>query len=194
MKFFILLLSVIFCLTLILLVDGKIRRRSADDVKPDKLLALLENARITIDAKITYGDQSEDEVPLAGKFYLLDESIISILRVANFIPTVEDKESLAEEDYLEALARLLLEPDPGEAEALLGFLLWEKINTHQISVVETDYFGRGRSGNMKAGNYYVFACQQICDETFVWNYPVYLSGKQIIEMDQYNAVAVFSLR
>ena len=167
------------------------RQPKSDDVKPDKFLALLENATVTIDARIFYGEEDQEKIPIAGKFYLLNKSIIEILKESKFNPTDESGKPPSETDYLKALTNLLLEPEETEEDSLLTYIFWDAIKTHQVSVIETDYFGYGKSGKIKTGNYYVFGCEQIEDETFIWNYPVKISGRSLIEIDQYNTEKSF---
>lgn len=181
----------LFCLLCILVSQVSAgfssRQPKFDDIKPDKFLALLENATVTINAKISYGEEDQEKIPIAGKFYLLDKSIIEILKESKFDPTGENGNTPSEEDYLKALTNLLLEPEETEEDSLLTYIFWDAVKTHQISVIETNYFGYGKSGKIKTGNYYIFGCEQIEDETFIWNYPVKISGRSLIGIDQYNA-------
>lgn len=198
-------LFLIFCLFLFLdalPLNAGAHRRETDDIKTGKMISLFEKANFSISAKIYYGDQYEEEVPVNAKFYLLDKSVVEILRNARFTPAVENKSVVTSEHntsdsdkgfYLEALARLLCDP-AGDEDELLAFLFWNSLNTSKITAVETDYFGYGKSAAVKSGNYYLFGFTQIEDNIFIWNHPVFLSGTKEIEIDQNNAAAVLSNR
>ncbi|HSK70542.1 MAG TPA: hypothetical protein VK892_02520 [Pyrinomonadaceae bacterium] len=102
-------------------LSGAAYQQKSDVLKPGKIISLFEKANFTISAKIYYGDQDEEEVAIKTEFYLLDKSVVEILRNAKFSPMVENKSVAAvtgeknnsdsdENLYLEALADLLTEP------------------------------------------------------------------------------------
>lgn len=188
-KFLSLISVLLFNLTLSESALGIQNQDKADDGKFNKLLSSIERSNFSISAKIFYGDEDETEIPVKANFYLLDKSLIEILKEAKFNPVDENASLITDEIYLEALAKLLTDPE-GDEDDLLNFLFWDRVNKHKISSLETDYFGYAKSTQIKSGNYYLFGYAEVDDEIFIWNHPVYLSGKRIIEIDQNNAEIV----
>lgn len=124
--------------------------------------------------------------PSRGNFYLLNHSVVSILKKADFNPVDENDLPLSKDSaYLEAVANTFAEP--GEENDLLASLIREIVQKEQVTVIKTNRSGTGMSGTIKAGCYFLFAVERVENEIFVWNLPVYLSGKtNEIEIDQYN--------
>lgn len=180
----------IVCLLTSLPFSAFAHRRPAEDIKPEVLIRSLEKADFTLSAKIYFGYEDETEVPVEGEFYLLDQSPAAILKKANFNPVDEDDLPLSDEtDFLEAVANTFAEPD--EESILLAALIRDAVNKAQITKVKTNRFGLGKSATIKAGRYFLFGVEKIENEIFVWNLPVYLSGKaNTIEINQYNADSI----
>lgn len=186
----------IFCAFILfcnLPASGAVNQQKSDDIKPMSLLSLLEKANLRISARIYYGDEDEEEVPVKTEFYLLDKSVVEILKAAKFSPEINNQMVDVEEAYLEALGKLLTD-QKDEEEDILNYLFWEAVEKNTVTKFETDYFGYGKSEQVKSGNYYLFGFTQINDEILIWNYPVFLSGMKEIEIDQNNAAAVLSDR
>lgn len=73
----------------------------SDDINPSDLF----NPSLTIRANFYHGDEDESKLPLAEtEFYLLDKSLIDILKDSNFKPEFPDgkRHKLEESDYLTA--------------------------------------------------------------------------------------------
>lgn len=168
-----------------------------------------QEAFLALRANIYFGDQDEEVVPLEADFYLLDESLVQILKTAKFEPVDPDdarpdnakpdnarpdgaRVRLTDEDYLEAAARALTAENDEEAEVIV-FLIREAMNRHQLSVARTGGFGRGKFRRIKEGKYYLFGVARTEAEVFVWNLPVEVeSGINSVEIDQNNAAVIFS--
>ena len=155
-------------------------------------------------ANLYFGDQDEEVVPIEADFYLLDESLVQILKAAKFEPVDPDdarpddarpdgaRVRLTDEDYLEAAARALIAENNEEAEVIV-FLIREAMNRHQLSVARTGGFGRGKFRGIKEGKYYLFGVARTEAEVFIWNLPVDVeSGINSVEVDQNNAAVIFS--
>lgn len=187
---------VLYCFFLLIAVligqsnaSGSTALRS-DDVKPLTLL----NPSLTLKANLYSGDEDEKASPVAEtEFYLLDKSLIDILKDSNFKPQSADgkQHELKDNDYLTAMANAFSSDD--EESALMTLLINREISKHQVFSLKTDYFGRAELKKLKMGNYYIFGIGETEDETFVWHSLVDIkSCANTIELDQYNAEAVFS--
>lgn len=171
------------------------RRTSSDDIKPAALPAQLEKAELTVSTHIYQGDQDQISQPIEANFYLLNQSIIEILKKSGFTPVEEGSDNDGENTitkpdesaYLEALAGVL--GGGGGDAGLPDLLFWNAVKKHRISaVLSSNMFGVGRSKTVLSGNYYLFGYAPVDDQIFIWNVPVYLSGgKNQLELDQYNA-------
>ncbi len=162
-----------------------------DDVNP--LIQL--KASLSIKANVYYGDEDEESFQVSTDFYLLDESLVKILKTAKFKPVFLDRKRhrITDEDYLEATAKAF-SSDKDEESQMVSLLIRNEITKHQISTAKTNYLGKGNFKAIKTGNYYLFAIAKTEDEVFVWNLPVEIkSGINSIEIDQYNAETVLSL-
>ncbi len=160
-----------------------------DEVNPLNLL----KSSLTIKANIYFGDEDEEAFPITKTdFYLLDKSLVNILKDSGFKPEFEDgkQHKLEEEDYLTATAKAFSSDD--DESALITFLIKEKLSKHKLFVVKTDYSGRADIKALKTGDYYLFGFSKTNDEIFVWHLPIKIkSGRNVIEIDQHNADAVF---
>lgn len=150
---------------------------------------------LDLTANIYFGDQYEEAVPIRSDFYLLDRSLIEILKAAKFHPEFADgqKHRLTEEDYLEAAARALIASDDAEA-GVVAFLIRDRMNRHQVSIAPTDDCGRGNFKPVRTGGYYLFGVGRTAAEVFVWHLPVSVKpgGGAAIEVDQTNAAVIFA--
>ena len=184
-----------YCCLLLLIgqlnVFGSLRFHN-DDVNP---LILLKSS-LTVKANFYFGDEDEETSPIAEtEFYLLDKSLINILKDSGFKPEFLDGKEykLEREDYLTATAAAFSSDD--EESVLIAFLIKEKISKHKIFAVKTDSSGQAAVKAIEAGNYYLFGIGKTEDEIFVWHLPIKIkSGRNTIEIDQYNAEVVFSNR
>lgn len=179
-------LNVFIVLTLLFL-SVSARTYQTEDIKINALVDGLVNFDFSVSARIYFGYEDETNTPVTGKFYLLDESVVTILQKANINPVDDEDQPLTEEsDYLEAVANTFAEP--GAENGLLSLLILDAVRNRQVAEIATNRFGSGKSGKIKAGLYYLFAVERVENEIFVWNLPVYLSGSSgEIEIDQYNA-------
>lgn len=162
-----------------------------DDVNPLTLL----NPSVTIKANVYFGSEDEDKLPIAKTdFYLLDKSLVKILKDSGFKPEILDaKQSLLEdEDYLTATAKAFFSED--EESTLVAFSIKREISKHKLFTVKTNRSGQAHVKAIKTGNYYLFGVGKIEDDVFVWHLPVEIkSGGNFIEIDQHNAEVVFSI-
>ena len=155
------------------------------------LITNLNKAQIRISARIHTGSGGIPEIPITGKFYLLRQSVVELLKQADFNPVDgEDGSPLkTDEAYLEAVAGVFTAFD--EENFLLADLISDVLGKKAAARVDTNLFGYGKSGRIKAGGYFLFGVGQIGNEVFVWNHPVTIYGKDNeIEIDQYNAETV----
>jgi hypothetical protein len=156
-------------------------------------LTLLDPS-LTLKANFYFGDEDERTSPIAEtEFYLLDESLINILKRSKFKPEFPDgkRHKLKESDYLTAAAKALSSED--EESALIALLIKAEISKHKVLSLKTDYFGQANLKELKMGNYYMFGIGKTEDEIFVWHFVVDIkSCKNVIELDQYNAETIFS--
>lgn len=162
-----------------------------DDVKP---LALTKS-NLFIEARLFFGDQDEEVFPVESQFYLLDESLVKILKTIDLTLEIPDGESrqLTYEDYLEAAAKALAFPDTEESQAI-AYLINQAARRHQIYTVKTSRSGKGNFTKIKRGNYYLFGIGKTDAEVFVWHLPVAIkAGGNSIEIDQSDAAVVFSV-
>lgn len=85
-----------------------------DDISP--LVRI--KAPLAIQANIYFGNEDEEVFPVEVDFYLLNESIVKILKAANFKPVFLDGKQyqITDEDYLEAVARAFAAQNREEAE------------------------------------------------------------------------------
>lgn len=164
---------------------------ASDDVKP---ATLLDKAELSVSAQVYLGDQDQIRQPLEVDFYLLDRSIVEILKKSRFTPVEEgadnDPQNVrlpAESAYLEALAGVLT--GDGADAGVLDMLFWDTVEKRRISgVISTNLFGAAPPETVRSGNYYLFGYASFDDRILIWNMPVYLSGgKNKLELDQYNA-------
>lgn len=149
---------------------------------------------LTVRANLYFGGEDQDSEPVTTDFYLLDQSLIAVLKRARFKPVFADgvKRRVRDEDYLEAAAKVLLS-QPDDEAALLALLINEQLARHQTAFAYTDGAGRGRFKAIRAGKYYLFGIKKIEDQTVVWHLPILVKpGGNAIELDQHNAAAIFS--
>jgi len=100
---------------------------SFDDVNP---LTLLDPS-LTLKAHFYFGNEDEIKLPIAEtEFYLLDESLINILKRSEFKPEFPDGKlhKLKESDYLTAAAKAFLSEDA--ESALIALLIKAEISKH----------------------------------------------------------------
>lgn len=161
-----------------------------DDVNP---LSLLDPS-LTLNANFYSGAEDEIKLPVAAtEFYLLDESLVNILKESKFKPKFADgkRHRIKESDYLTAAAKALSSED--EESALIALLIRAEIAKHKVLSLKTDYLGQANRKELKTGNYYIFGIGKTEDEIFVWHFVARIkSCKNVIELDQYNAETVFS--
>lgn len=162
-----------------------------DDVKTLTLLT----PSLSLKANLYSGDEDERALPVAEtEFYLLDESLVNILKKAKFKPEFLDgkRRKLKASDYLTAAAKALSSGD--EESVLIALLIKTEISKHTILSLKTDYFGEANQKELKMGNYYIFGIGKTEDEIFVWHFIINIkSYNNIVELDQYNAETVFSV-
>ncbi len=140
-----------FCLFLLI---GQVNAFSAinyriDDIKP---LALL-NSSLNIKANFYFGDEDEKSLPIAEtEFYLLDKSLVNILKDSKFQPEFLDgkQHKLEENDYLSATAKAFSFED--EESALIALLIKQEISKHKVVTVQTDYSGQANLKDLRMGN------------------------------------------
>jgi hypothetical protein len=161
-----------------------------NDVNP---LSLLEPS-VGVKANFYSGDEDEDASPIAETdFYLLDKSLVNILKDSGFEPEFEDgkQHRLEAEDYLTATRRAFFSED-AESE-VIAFLIRDRISKHKLLALKTDHSGQANVKAVKTGNYYLFGVSESGGEVFVWHLPIEIKlGENMIEIDQYNAEVVFS--
>ncbi len=161
-----------------------------DDVNP----LILLNPSLTVKANFYFGDEDEETSPITETdFYLLDKSLINILKDSGFKLESEDGKQykLEEEDYLTATATAFTSEDNGSA--IIAFLIKEKISKHKLFTVKTEYLGQANIRVLKKGNYYLFGVGRTEDKVYIWHLPIEInSGRNLIEIDQHNADVVFS--
>ena len=161
-----------------------------DDVKSLTLL----NPSLTLKANLYSGEQDEKISPVAEtEFYLLDKSLVSILKDSNFKPESANgnQHELKDDDYLTATANAFSSDD--EESALMTLLIKKEISKHQVFSLKTDYYGQAKLKRLEMRNYYIFGVGRTEDEIFVWHSLVDIkSCSNVVELDQYNAEAVFS--
>ncbi len=162
-----------------------------DDVKPITLL----KSSLTIKANFYFGDEDEKALPIAEtEFYLLDKSLVNILKDSKFKPEFLDgkQHKPEEKDYLTATAKAFSSED--EESALIALLIKREISKHKRFEVKTNYSGQADLKELKTGNYYLFGIGKTDDEIFVWHFIVNIkSGSNVIVLDQYNAETIFSV-
>lgn len=152
---------------------------------------------LTVRAQIYYGDQDEEAVAVEADFYLLDRSVVEILKAAKFEPIFPDgkKHRVTDDDYLAALAAAFASKNDTENDAEAGavvFLIGEALAEHQKSLTRTNAGGRGFFKKLAPGKYHLFGIGETDDEIIVWNLPVEIApGINSIELDQNNSAAVF---
>lgn len=142
---------------------------------------------LMINANIYYGAEDEQAVPIETEFYLLDESVIEILKQAKLKPSFPDgnRRQLTDEDYLQATVQALTAND---AESKVVRLLIEnELAAHKFISVKTDSAGTAYAP-IPIGNYYLFGVGKASGQTLVWNTAIaVVDGRNNIEADQYNA-------
>ncbi len=162
----------------------------ADDVKPLTLLS----TSLTLKANFYFGDEDEMTSPIAEtEFYLLDKSLVNILKHYKFTPEFRDgiQHKLKESDYLTAAAKAFSSEE--EVSVLIALMIKEAISKHKVISLKTNRLGRADLKELRMGNYYIFGMGKIDDEIFVWRFVVDIkSGNNVIELDQYNAETAFS--
>ena len=151
-------------------------------------------------AQIYYGDQDEEAVAVEADFYLLDRSVIEILKAAKFEPIFPDgkKHKITDDDYLAALAEAFSsegvtdKKKREEEKATVAALINEALMKHQKYLARTNSDGRGFFKKLVPGKYHLFGIGETGDEIIVWNLPVEIApGINSIELDQNNSAAVF---
>ncbi len=162
-----------------------------DDVNSLTLL----NPSLTLKANFYFGDQDETALPIAEtEFYLLDESLVTILKESGFKPEFVDrkrhKSKLTDKDYLTATAAAFSSED--DESALIALLIKAGISKHKLFTLKTNRSGQANIKELGRGRYYVFGVGKMRDETFVWHFAVDVkSCANRIKIDQYNAEIVF---
>lgn len=150
---------------------------------------------LAVAANIYFGDQDEETHPVETEFYLLDKSLIEILKTARFEPELPNGEKRLPTDaeYLEAAAQALTAGDDDAEAALVAFLINEELLKHRRAVAATDLLGRGSFRAVKTGDYFLFGIGRTQAEIFVWHLPVQIkAGGNRVELDQTNAGVIFS--
>lgn len=154
---------------------------------------------LAVRAQIYYGDQDEEAVAVEADFYLLDRSVIEILKAAKFEPIFPDGKNhrITDDDYLAALAEAFASDDVAgkrreEEKAAVTALINEALIKRQKSFARTNSNGRGFFKKLVPGKYHLFGIGVTGDEIIVWNLPVEIApGINSIELDQNNSAAVF---
>lgn len=150
---------------------------------------------LSINAQIYFGDQDEEAYPIETEFYLLDKSLIEILKNAHFKPEFSDgkERRVTGEDYLEAAAKAFTTEKDEEAK-VVAFLVNEAMAKYQQAVVHTNKFGKGKFKSLKTGSYYLFGVGKTNAEVFVWHLPIKIkAGDDSIEINQTDAAVIFSI-
>lgn len=160
----------------------------------------LRRDSLTVRAQIYYGAQDEEAVAVEADFYLLDASVVEILKAADIEPVFPDgkKHRLTDDDYLEALAEVFAPDDDPEkkpeekaAKTAAAALISEALMKHQKSRARTNAGGRGFFKKLTPGKYHLFGIGETVDEIIVWNLSVEIApGINSIELDQNNSAAV----
>lgn len=162
-----------------------------DDVNPLNQL----KPTLTIKANVYFGNEDEESFPIARTdFYLLDKSLVNILKDSGFQPEFSDgnQHKIEEEDYFNAIGNAFLSDN--EESALIAVLIKEKISKNKSFLLKTDDLGQAKVKAAKEGKYYLFGIGRTEDEIFIWHFPVSIkSGNNIIELDQHNAEIVLSI-
>lgn len=170
---------------------------------------------VALQVNIAYGDEDQQIVPVAdADFYLLDASLIELLKAAQFKPVFPDQKnrSLADGDFLEAAAATLLSGDGGaddgggggggseaidggdeEAEVeVAAFLIRDLLRRHSTPVIKTNRLGDGRLLTAVPGRRYLFGIGRSGGQTVVWHLPVVIkAGFNEINLDQNDAELIF---
>lgn len=150
-------------------------------------------ASLLVKANLYFGDQDEEKVPLSGMtIYLLDKSLVDILRESGFEPEAEDGEKLlaTESDYLAAAGEAFRSND--EESLIVRLAMESEISKHQIIRAQTDRRGLARISRLKTGAFYLLAITNREEaEILLWNLPVDIkSGGNMIELDQHNSASL----
>lgn len=162
--------------------------------RPDAVDPLVARcAPLALIANVYFGDEYEEAFSVEADFYLLDQSLIEILKSAGFKPEFADDRArdISDEDYLEAAARALTASGGAEAE-VIAFLINDRMRRHRAATAATNRFGRGGFKPVKPGGYYLFGIGRTEAEVFVWHQPVrVMPGGAAIEVDQNDAAVIF---
>lgn len=187
---------VLFLLLLCPPLGGRLNAGGALSRRTDAVnLLAVKKASLLLKANVYFGDQDEETFPIVSRFYLLDESLIEILKLARFTPEFPDGEKrlVTEADYLIAAAQALTAENDVEGETV-AYLINEQMKKHQRAAAVTDQDGHGTFTRLRSGEYYLFGIGSTGDEIFVWHLPVQIrAGGNTVEIDQTNAEVIFEI-
>lgn len=189
------MMKVFFFKCCFLVLAGQVNAFGALHYRSDVVNPLnLAKASLTIKANLYFGNEDEETSPIAEtNFYLLDKSLINILKDSGFKPEYSDGKEykLERADYLRATAAAFFSDD--EESVLITLLIKEEISKHNLFALKTDYAGQANVKALTTGNYCLFGISKTEDEIFVWHLPIEIkSGRNLIEIDQHNAEVIFS--
>lgn len=150
---------------------------------------------VQVDARIYFGDQDEETYSIKTEFYLLDKSLVEILKSRRFKPEFSDGEQqqVTDEDCLEAAAKAFTAENDQESGAV-AFLIKDAMAKYQRAAMHTNEFGKGKFERVTTGSYYLFGIGSTEDEVFVWHSPVEIrSSDYLIEINQDGAAVIFAI-
>jgi len=180
----------------LLLFAGQLNASGTPFIQIDAVNPLVHTkASVTVDAQIYFGDQDEEMYSIETEFYLLDKSLIEILKKAHFKPEFPDGKQcqITDEDYLEAAANAFT-AEKDEESKIVAFLINNAMAKHQRAVMHTNKFGKGKFEAVKTGSYYLFGVGRTNAEVFVWHSPIEITaGGVSIEINQNDAAVIFSI-
>ena len=180
----------------LLLIVGQLNAFGALFFQVDAVNPLVRTkTSLTVDARIYFGDQDEEEYAIETEFYLLDKSLVEILKKARFRPEFPDgkQHQITDEDYLEATAKSLTTENDADSE-VISFLIRDAMAKHRQAIMHTNRFGKGKLESVKTGNYYLFGVGKTNAEVFVWHSPIRIkAGGDSIEISQTDAAVIFSI-
>lgn len=144
---------------------------------------LNQNSVLSFDTGLVF--KSGDVKPVArGTFYLLDESMESIMKQTGF-------QAPKDKTFLDVLAimyhgRRIQTYNNAFNNAM------NLIKPHVIATITTDFSGKAEFSSVPSGTYYLFGINQLFDNVVVWDLKVDLkSGRQSVTLDQNNAAVAF---
>lgn len=146
---------------------------------------------LSVEAGLVF--KAGDVKPVARtQFYLLDDSLETILKNAKVEPFVEQLSVLQNYAVGQYAKKNFSATTPENTKAII-LKTENAIKPHIVSTMTTDFNGKGVFPTVKSGKYYLMGVGEAGKQTVIWDMPVNIqSSSQSVILDNNNSADVFS--